>query len=76
VVNGRTITYAVHYGETATIGVTSDGGPNVAALTLSGGGAVLILGLLIAGLVIRTRRRSKRPAPFMATSPDAPTITG
>ena len=76
VVNGRAITYTVHYGETATIDVTGDGGPNAGALAVSGLGAALILGLLITGIGLRTRRRSKHPAAFVPASPDAPTITG
>lgn len=76
VVNGRTITYTVRYGETATIDVASDGGPNAGALALSGAGAILILGLLTTGGAMWMRRRNKRAVPFVASSPDAPTIGG
>lgn len=69
--NGNTVTYVVHYGESTTINVTG-GGLNVADIALVAGGVLLLaLALVIAGLMV-LRRRNGWPSKLV---PAAPPVT-
>lgn len=75
--NGNTVTYTVHYGESATIDVAG-GGFNMPHIALVVGGILAALALIVVGifLVRRGNRRSANNAPaFSSTSPYyAPTL--
>jgi hypothetical protein len=68
--NGNTVTYTVHFGESATIDVTG-GGLNLPHIALIAGGVLLALALFIVGLILL--RRGNRPpvetAAYASTSP-------
>ncbi len=68
--NGNTVTYTVHFGESATIDVTG-GGLNLPHIALITGGVLLALALFIVGLILL--RRGNRPpvetAAYASTSP-------
>lgn len=68
--NGNTVTYTVHYGESATIDVTG-GGPNIPHIALVAGGVLLALALFIVGLVL-LRRGNNRPPQSVAYDAASP----
>jgi len=75
--NGNTVTYTVHYGESATVDVTGVG-VNMPHIALVVGGALVALALIIVGIFL-VRRGNRRPASnapaFSSTSPYyAPTL--
>lgn len=83
--SGKTVTYTVHFGESATVDVTG-GGFNLPHIALVLGGLLLALALFIMGMVLVTRgnRPTPKPAVYAAASPydmptqpgsDAPTLT-
>ena len=68
--NGNTVTYTVHFGESATIDVTG-GGLNLPHIALITGGVLLALALFIVGLIL-LRRGNRLPvetAAYASTSP-------
>ena len=68
--NGNTVTYTVHFGESATIDVTG-GGLNLPHIALVAGGVLLALALFIIGLIL-LRRGNRHPvetAAYASTSP-------
>lgn len=67
VLNGNTVTYTVHFGESATIDVTG-GGLNVTHIALVAGGVLLALVLLVVGLALVRRDRRRLDAPPVASS--------
>jgi hypothetical protein len=74
--NGNTVTYTVHFGESATIDVTG-GGFNMPHIALVVGGLFAALALIVVGILL-ARRGNRRPAnhaPAFSTSPYyAPTL--
>jgi|GEM_PF-1080264 hypothetical protein len=68
--NGNTVTYAVAFGQSATIDVTG-GGYNAPHIMLVAGGVLLALALFAIGMFLlwRGNRRSAKPAAYASTSP-------
>ena len=68
--NGNTVTYAVKFGQSATIDVTG-GGYNAPHIALVAGGVLLALALFAIGLFLlwRGNRLPAKPAAYASTSP-------